>query len=42
VPMANVLDFVAQLAGVKMEFQAHAVLVSLPQTAAATPAPTHQ
>jgi len=42
VPMASVLDFVAQLAGVKMEFQAHAVLVSLPQTAAATPAPTHQ
>jgi hypothetical protein len=41
-PMSSVLDYIAQLAGVKMEFQAHAVVVSLPRTASVTPAPAVQ
>ena len=35
VPVTNVLDYVAQLANVKVEYQAHAVVISAPQTVAA-------
>ncbi len=34
VPMASVLDYVSQLAGVKLEYQAHAIVLSMPAAAA--------
>ncbi|MDD5200666.1 MAG: hypothetical protein PHC88_12795 [Terrimicrobiaceae bacterium] len=38
-PMSNVLDYVAQLTGLKIEYQAHAVVLSLARPAAAAPTP---
>ncbi|HEY8901551.1 MAG TPA: hypothetical protein VIM61_14150 [Chthoniobacterales bacterium] len=35
VPVTSVLDYVAQLANVKVAYQAHAVVISAPQTVAA-------
>ncbi len=35
VPMASVLDYVSQAAGLKLEYQAHAIVLSLPAAAAA-------